>query len=344
MIRGILQVRRAAVNGKRRDRWLLDSAPAGGEQSWPAACHCGTDTIAIIVNTGRRDGVPATEQQPDMKIHRTRTWPWFLGAIIALTAAAIYPPFFHALLAWDEAVARWFNSIVGRNHMIDIIVSLINTDLGDLVIITFIAGLFAWHAFSPSDPAERNDRIAFWTFTTLAFIALYGFLGPLEGSIGRDSPGRVLTGWGDLRTISNIPVKVSKTHCFPSGHASAHFFFAFVALREHRRIGLLLLLMAFTFPQTRIITGAHWPTDNVGSFLVAGLAAALVTETPVARLHRVILYVVNTVLAFLAALPRRGLAGRIGRAWREFGRTDAPAPRRDRRRSDTPPPDASDKN
>ena len=149
---------------------------------------------ANIVNTGHRGGVPATEQQPDMKIHRTRTWPWFLGAIIALTAAAVYPPFFHALLAWDESLARWCNSIVGRNHMIDIIVSLINTDLGDFVIILFIAGLFAWHAFSPSDPAERNDRIAFWTFTTLAFIALYGFLGPLEGSIGRDSPGRGAAG------------------------------------------------------------------------------------------------------------------------------------------------------
>ena len=146
--------------------------------------------------------------------------------------------------------------------MIDIIVSLVNTDLADLVIILFIAGLFAWHAFSPSDPVERNDRIAFWTFTTLAFIVLYAFLGPLEGSIGRDSPGRVLTGWGDLRTISNVPVKVSKTDCFPSGHASAHFFFAFVALREHRRIGLVLLLFALMFPQTRIITGAHWPTDN----------------------------------------------------------------------------------
>jgi len=72
-------------------------------------------------------------------------------------------------------------------------------------------------------------------------------------------------------------------HCFPSGHASAHFFFAFVALREHRRIGLgarwLLAAvgaLGLLFGAVQVVRGAHYLSHVLWSgWLCAALAVAV---------------------------------------------------------------------
>lgn len=66
---------------------------------------------------------------------------------------------------------------------------------------------------------------------------------------------------------------------FPSDHASVAFAVAFAVLMFHRRLGVLLLVVAAGVGLDRILVGVHYPIDVATSMLV-GLGAALVVTIP----------------------------------------------------------------
>ena len=73
---------------------------------------------------------------------------------------------------------------------------------------------------------------------------------------------------------------------FPSGHA---MFFASLAVAVaiyHRRLGILLLALAFLIGVMRIIVGVHYPIDIIGG-LVLGALLPLVARFFIHRLKRV---------------------------------------------------------
>ena len=65
---------------------------------------------------------------------------------------------------------------------------------------------------------------------------------------------------------------------FPSDHASVAFAVAFAVLAFHRRLGLLLLVVATAVGLDRIFVGVHYPVD-VGASVLVGLGAALLVTT-----------------------------------------------------------------
>jgi undecaprenyl-diphosphatase len=74
-------------------------------------------------------------------------------------------------------------------------------------------------------------------------------------------------------------VRHAADNSFPSDHASVAFAAAFAVLVFHRRLGVLLLLLAVAVGIDRILVGVHYPVDVVASFFV-GLGAALVVTHP----------------------------------------------------------------
>ncbi len=66
---------------------------------------------------------------------------------------------------------------------------------------------------------------------------------------------------------------------FPSDHASVAFAVAFAVLMFHRRLGVLLVAVAFGVGLDRILVGVHYPID-VGASVLVGLGAALVVTLP----------------------------------------------------------------
>jgi membrane-associated phospholipid phosphatase len=65
---------------------------------------------------------------------------------------------------------------------------------------------------------------------------------------------------------------------FPSDHASVAFAVAFAVLVFHRRLGLLLLVVAAAVGVDRILVGVHYPVD-VGASVLVGLGSALLVTT-----------------------------------------------------------------
>jgi undecaprenyl-diphosphatase len=66
---------------------------------------------------------------------------------------------------------------------------------------------------------------------------------------------------------------------FPSDHASVAFAIAFAVLVFHRRLGILLLVVAAGVGLDRIFVGVHYPIDVLTSVFV-GLGAALLVAIP----------------------------------------------------------------
>jgi undecaprenyl-diphosphatase len=66
---------------------------------------------------------------------------------------------------------------------------------------------------------------------------------------------------------------------FPSDHASVAFAVAFAVLMFHRRLGVLLVVVAIGVGLDRILVGVHYPID-VGTSVLVGFGAALVVTIP----------------------------------------------------------------
>lgn len=60
---------------------------------------------------------------------------------------------------------------------------------------------------------------------------------------------------------------------FPSGHAAFLFAVAFAVYLYDKKIGGILILVAFLMSFARIYTGVHYPSDIIGGILVAALSA-----------------------------------------------------------------------
>ncbi len=62
---------------------------------------------------------------------------------------------------------------------------------------------------------------------------------------------------------------------FPSGHSVIIFTLAFYIYSINRYIGLTLILFAILSGMARVIAGVHWPTDILGSAILAYIGVVL---------------------------------------------------------------------
>ncbi len=96
---------------------------------------------------------------------------------------------------------------------------------------------------------------------------------------------------------------VSPDPSFPSDHVAAAFAIAFGALLYHRRSGRVLLALAVLVAASRLLVGAHYPTDVLGGVAVAG-AAALAVRAAESALRPIVALVARPSDHVLAAARR----------------------------------------
>ena len=139
--------------------------------------------------------------------------------------------------------------------------------------------------------ALKKRKIAELIFSVLfiAFVisAINGFLFPEFIHTPRKSPTMVdQTAFRLSSVVDWIKVKDHSRKSFPGDHATTAILFASLIFHlMGKRAGLIATLYAIFFCLPRLITGAHWLTDNlIGSGLIAILATSLAFGTPFANM------------------------------------------------------------
>lgn len=76
----------------------------------------------------------------------------------------------------------------------------------------------------------------------------------------------------DLADLIHIP----KSYSFPSGHTVSAMAAAFTIFTQHKKLGIVALIMAFLMGLSRLYVGVHFPTDVYGGIIVGALIALAV--------------------------------------------------------------------
>ena len=154
----------------------------------------------------------------------------------------------------------------------------------DLVMLTFFIFSIKW-----ADQALRLRKVAELIFSVLliafTICIVNGLIFPEFIHISRKSPTMVdKTAFRLSSVIDWIKVKDHSRKSFPGDHATTAILFASLIFHlMGRRAGFLATLYAIFFCLPRLITGAHWLTDNlIGSGTIAILMTSLAFGTPFA--------------------------------------------------------------
>lgn len=267
----------------------------------------------------------ARKGMPGQYTRRKPTWPWIAALLAVLIALSSIPAIHAWVIHIDLRVAWASNSILGHNRVLDMCLGLLNSKFGDMGIVLFLLCFFGIHIKRGLTADERARRLAFWIWVSLVFVVFYLGQHMLETFFDRDGPGKALPDWKNLRKLYGWNYKMINSHSYPSGHATAYWVFAFMALRAYRRMGNALLAMAAVLPTTRLITGAHWLSDILlGSIPLAALISALGYETRIARLYYYLLPMAQDVFPSSGKTKRRSLGFRFKAAYRAFMLKDEP--------------------
>ena len=68
-------------------------------------------------------------------------------------------------------------------------------------------------------------------------------------------------------------VKIPTSYSFPSGHTVSAMAVAFTVLSQHKKLGIVTLVMAFLMGLSRLYVGVHFPTDVYGGIIVGAAIA-----------------------------------------------------------------------
>ncbi|MFN4262490.1 MAG: phosphatase PAP2 family protein [Thioalkalivibrionaceae bacterium] len=152
----------------------------------------------------------------------------------------------------------------------------------------------AWLLNDLSDRRASLDSAARCSRRRLTYLVLAFLIGPglivnaaFKDHFGRARPAQTIEFGGHARySPPGLPVSQCARNCsFPSGHAAAAFYPLAVAFLLsppwRRRLFFAAILWGSAVGVTRVLQGAHWPSDVVGAFLIVYLTSA--------ALHRALL-------------------------------------------------------
>jgi membrane-associated phospholipid phosphatase len=258
-----------------------------------------------------------------MRTQRFHWWPVLFIGMLAFYILLMIPALGNAFLRVDRAGAVFLNDLVGKSPLLDNFVVSVNTDDGDRTVFVFFAFFFIVHSIWRPSRDEVARRLAFWTWVAIMFACAYLIQEAAEDLFSRDSPGKVIRPWNNMRHMYDRDIKVSSSNSFPSGHATAYWFCAFMALPVYRRVGGVLLAVAIVVPTLRVMTGAHWPSDVwLGSAPLALFVAVLSYETRLRRIRDAFAAMYRRAIALFLDRTHAPLSRRWSAAWAAFMRPE----------------------
>jgi undecaprenyl-diphosphatase len=169
----------------------------------------------------------------------------------------------------DYRIEQWINGPAGHHATLDTVMK----DAANWAAAVFIGIVAVWFVVGwvLGRPIERRGAV-------LALLAAGGAL--LVNQI-------IIHIWHRPRPFISHPdtvhvlVSRSTDPGFPSDHAAASIAIAVAILLLHRRLGIVVLVVAALVGYSRVYVGLHYPGDVLAGALI-GLAAALILWRPLA--------------------------------------------------------------
>lgn len=147
-----------------------------------------------------------------------------------------------------------------RNDFLDVVVPFY-TSLGEDGIIWIIAGLIM---LIPKKTRKCGIMVLGALLVMLVFNNIF-----LKNLFARPRPCATYPEMVDL-------VKVPTSYSFPSGHTVSAMAVAFTILTQHKKLGIVALVMAFLMGLTRLYVFVHFPTDVYCGIIVGASIAIFV--------------------------------------------------------------------
>ena len=177
------------------------------------------------------------------------------AALISLASAL----FGLLLLKFDFEILFFIKDHI-RNGFLDLIVPFY-TNLGDDGIIWIVLGLVLLI------PRKTRKCGIMVLAALLVMLVVNNII--LKNLIARPRPCATYPELVEL-------VKIPHSYSFPSGHTVSAMAVAFTIVLQHKKLGIVALVMAFLMGLSRLYVGVHFPTDVYGGIIVGALIALAV--------------------------------------------------------------------
>ena len=144
-----------------------------------------------------------------------------------------------------------------RNGFLDVVVPFY-TSLGDDGIIWIFVGLIM---LIP----KKTRKCGVMVLAALLVMLIVNNI-ILKNLIARPRPCAT---YPELVELVHIP----KSYSFPSGHTVSAMVVAFTILTQHKKLGIVALVLATLMGLSRLYVGVHFPTDVYGGIIVGAILA-----------------------------------------------------------------------
>lgn len=202
------------------------------------------------------------------------------GLISVLIALYIVPSVHELFGHFDLVVAYEANDLLKSLFSLAPIVALLNTRVGDVLLIGILTAAFMIHALRGENWDVRSQRIAYYLWVGAMCLSTYALVCLTEGHFPRPIPVVALPNLVDIRQYCPIHLHTDPNNSFPSGHALAYCLFTIMYLRRQPRLALLVATLGGLMLISRLMVGIHWLSDIIfGGLPLAILVAAVAQET-----------------------------------------------------------------
>lgn len=174
----------------------------------------------------------------------------------ALLVAVIATAFGLLLWKFDFEILFFIKDHV-RNSFLDVIVPFY-TNLGDDGIIWIAVGLIM---LIP----KKTRKCGIMVLAALIVMLVVNNI-IIKNLIARPRPCAT---YPELVELVHIPTSYS----FPSGHTVSAMAVSFTIITQHKKLGIVAVIMAFLMGLSRLYVGVHFPTDVYGGIIVGAAIA-----------------------------------------------------------------------